>query len=87
LYEYREDNLCNNTWQVFFVEALQDSSTWFDPNGPVGFYSVVVAGGTTTGTGTVPTIVRVFDTFNTSFKIELSNEDSSGSRINILVYK
>jgi len=76
-----------NTWQVFFVEALQDSSTWFDPNGPVGFYSVVVAGGTTTGTGTVPTIVRVFDTFNTSFKIELSNEDSSGSRINILVYK
>jgi hypothetical protein len=75
-----------NTWQVFFVEALQDSSTYLNATVDRGFYGVVVAANGT-ATGPVPQIVRVFDTYPTSFKIELSNEDSSGSRINILVYK
>ena len=73
-----------NTWQVFFVEALADPTTESYPASP--FYSVVIAANGT-ATGPFPQIVRVFDTYATSFKIELSNEDSSGSRINILVYK
>jgi len=73
-----------NTFQVFFVEALADPTTESYPTSP--FYSVVIAANGT-ATGPFPSIVRVFDTYATSFKIELSNEDSSGSRINILVYK
>ena len=75
-----------NTWQVFFVEALQDSSTYPNTGANYGFYGVVVAANGT-ATGPVPRIVRVFDTYNTSFKIELTGEDNSGSRINLLVYK
>ena len=75
-----------NTWQVFFVEALQDSVTYPNAAASFGLYGVVVAANGT-ATGPVPQIVRVFDTYNTSFKIELTSEDSSGSRINILVYK
>jgi hypothetical protein len=73
-----------NTWQVFFVEPLADPTTESYPTSP--FYGVVIAANGT-ATGPFPQIVRVFDTYATSFKIELSNEDSSGSRINILVYK
>lgn len=75
-----------NTWQVFFVEALQDISTYANVTADRGYYGVVVAANGT-ATGPVPQIVRVFDTYNTSFKIELTGEDSSGTRINILVYK
>jgi hypothetical protein len=75
-----------NTFQVFFVEALQDSSTYANATATAGFYGVVIAANGT-ATGPVPQIVRVFDTYNTSFKIELTNEDNSGSRINLLVYK
>jgi hypothetical protein len=75
-----------NTFQVFFVEALQDTSTYANANANSGFYGVVVAANGT-ATGPVPQIKRVFDTYNTSFKIELTSEDNSGSRINLLVYK
>ena len=75
-----------NTWQVFFVEPLMDISTYPNATADKPFYGVVVAANGT-ATGPVPQIVRVFDTYNSSFKIELTNEDSSGSRINILVYK
>ena len=75
-----------NTWQVFFVEALQDLSTWFNSTAPIGLYTVVISG-SETATGPIPKLVRVFDSFATSFKIELDGEDSSGSRIGILVYK
>ena len=65
---------------------LAYSAQSFTP-GDVKTVTVGAGGANGTGTGPFPSIVRVFDTYATSFKIELSNEDSSGSRINILVYK
>jgi len=75
-----------NTFQVFFVEPLQDVSTYANVTADRGYYGVVVAANGT-ATGPVPQIVRVFDTYNTSFKIELTGEDNTGTRINVLVYK
>ena len=75
-----------NTFQVFFVEALQDISTYTNATVDRGYYGVVVAANGT-ATGPAPQIVRVFDTYPTSFKIELTGEDNSGTRINVLVYK
>jgi hypothetical protein len=75
-----------NTFQVFFQEALQSTETWLNATADKPFYSVVLATNGT-ATGPVPKIVRIFDTYPTSFKMELDSEDSSGSRVNIIVYK
>ena len=70
-----------NTFQVYFVEPVMDAGGYSYPNSP--FYSVdVIASG-----GYNLSLIRLFDTTTTSFKMELNGEWSDGSRVAVIVYK
>jgi hypothetical protein len=71
-----------NTFQVYFAEAVMDTAPYDYPTAPR--YSVDVMG--LSGDCNL-NLIKVFDTYATSFKMELDGEISNGSVMTVIVFK